>query len=41
MEAYFRKDWPHAEVLITLGKAGVRMLRNGQTINVDGGMVNS
>lgn len=34
MEAYFREDWPHAEVIITLGKAGVRMLRAGETLNV-------
>jgi ribokinase len=34
IEAYFRKDWPHAEVLITLGKSGVRMLRKDKTIVV-------
>lgn len=34
IEAYFRHHWPHAEVLITLGKSGVRMLRENQTINV-------
>jgi ribokinase len=34
IEAYFRQDWPHAEVLITLGKAGVRMLKKDRTINV-------
>jgi ribokinase len=34
MEAYFRQDWPHAEVLITLGKAGVRMLKKDRTIDV-------
>lgn len=34
IEAYFRADWPHAEVLITLGKAGVRMLLQAQTIDV-------
>lgn len=34
MEKYFRQDWPHAEVLITLGKAGVRMLRKDETIDV-------
>lgn len=35
MEAYFRADWSHAEVLITLGKHGVRMLRENSTLNVD------
>ena len=34
IEAYFREDWPHAEVLITLGKAGVRMLKKDKTIDV-------
>lgn len=34
MEAYFRREWAHAEVLITLGKAGVRMLKKDKTINV-------
>lgn len=34
MEKYFRQDWPHAEVLITLGKAGVRMLRKSETIDI-------
>lgn len=34
VEEYFRKDWPHAEVLITLGKSGVRMLRKEETIDV-------
>jgi ribokinase len=34
IEEYFRQDWPHAEVLITLGKAGVRMLKKDKTINV-------
>ena len=34
IEAYFRNDWPHAEVLVTLGKAGVRMLMKEQTIDV-------
>ena len=34
IESYFRKDWPHAEVLITLGKSGVRMLRAEETIDV-------
>lgn len=34
IEEYFRQDWPHAEVLITLGKAGVRMLKADKTIDV-------
>jgi ribokinase len=34
IEAYFRKDWPQTEVLITLGKAGVRMLKKEKTIDV-------
>jgi ribokinase len=34
MEAYFRQDWPDTEVLITLGKAGVRMLKKDRTIDV-------
>lgn len=33
-ESYFRKSWPHAEVIITLGKKGVRMLREDETLNV-------
>ncbi|WP_299084575.1 ribokinase [uncultured Paraglaciecola sp.] len=34
MEDYFRNQWSHAEVLITLGKAGVRMLKQDSTIDV-------
>jgi ribokinase len=34
IEAYFREDWPHAEILITMGKAGVRMLKKDKTIDV-------
>jgi ribokinase len=34
IEAYFRQDWPNTEVLITLGKAGVRMLKKDKTIDV-------
>jgi ribokinase len=34
IEAYFREDWSHAEVLITLGKVGVRMLKKDKTIDV-------
>ena len=41
MEAYFRKDWPHAEVLITLGKQGVRMVAKEQTIDVPAFVVES
>ncbi|MCU7555566.1 ribokinase [Alteromonas sp. ASW11-19] len=31
----FREHWQHAEVIITLGKAGVIMLRDQETIQVD------
>lgn len=34
IEAYFRKDWPQAEILITQGKAGVRMLKKEKTIDM-------
>lgn len=34
MESYFRQEWSHAEVIITLGKAGVRMLCKDETIDV-------
>lgn len=34
MEAYFRQNWSHAEVLITLGKHGVRMLKRNTSIDV-------
>lgn len=34
IEAYFRAEWSHAEVIITLGKTGVRMLQGNDTINV-------
>ncbi|WP_340677539.1 ribokinase [Paraglaciecola sp.] len=34
IEAYFRQEWPQAEVLITLGKAGVRMLKKDKTIDI-------
>lgn len=34
MESYFRQEWSHAEVIITLGKLGVRMLRKQDTIAV-------
>jgi ribokinase len=34
IEDYFRQNWSHAEVLITLGKAGVRMLKKDQTIDL-------
>ncbi len=35
IESYFREYWPHAEVIITLGKQGVRMLCEGETLNVE------
>ena len=41
IEDYFRQDWPHAEVLITLGKAGVRMLKKDKTIDVPAFKVNA
>lgn len=41
IEAYFRRDWSHAEVLITLGKSGVRMLKAEQTIDVPAFVVNA
>ena len=31
----FKQQWAHCEVIITLGKAGVMMLRKGEVINVD------
>jgi ribokinase len=34
MDNYFRSEWPNTEVIITLGKAGVRMLKKESTINV-------
>ncbi|WP_100643122.1 ribokinase [Alteromonas facilis] len=34
MEAYFHEHWQHGEVIITLGKQGVVMLRKGQKIEV-------
>jgi ribokinase len=34
MEQYFRSKWPELEVIITMGKVGVRMLRHQQTLNV-------
>ena len=41
IEAYFRQAWPHAEVLITLGKAGVRMLKQDKTIDVPAFLVDA
>lgn len=41
MEDYFRANWPHAEVLITLGKAGVRMLKKDKTIDVPAFLVDA
>lgn len=34
MTEYFQQQWPTAEVLITMGKAGVRMLKKDQIIDV-------
>lgn len=34
IEAFFHQHWAHAEVIITLGKAGVVMLKKGQRIEV-------
>ncbi|GAA6186242.1 MULTISPECIES: ribokinase [Alteromonadaceae] len=34
MEEYFRREWSHAEVLITLGKQGVRFVLAEETITV-------
>jgi ribokinase len=34
IEQYFRQDWSHAEVIITLGKQGVRMVLADETIDV-------
>ncbi|WP_026377373.1 ribokinase [Aestuariibacter salexigens] len=35
IEAYFKQNMPHAEVIITLGKDGVRMLRRDKAISVE------
>ena len=34
IEAFFEQQWAHAEVIITLGKCGVVMLKSGQRIEV-------
>ena len=34
IESFFQQHWSHAEVIITLGKAGVIMLKNEQRIEV-------
>lgn len=34
IETFFHQHWAHAEVIITLGKAGVVMLKKGQRIEV-------
>ncbi len=34
IEQFFRTNWSHAEVIITLGKAGVRMLRKDKTLDI-------
>ncbi|MCF2948396.1 ribokinase [Paraglaciecola aquimarina] len=41
MEAYFRQNWSHCEVLITMGKAGVRMLKADKSIDVPAFDVNA
>ncbi|MEP0355959.1 MAG: ribokinase [Paraglaciecola sp.] len=41
IEAYFRNDWAHAEILITLGKAGVRMLKKDKSIDVPAFLVDA
>ena len=41
MISYFTEHWQHAEVIITLGKAGVLMLRKGETIQVDAFVVDA
>jgi ribokinase len=41
MEAYFRHDWPSTEVIITLGKRGVCMLRKEQKITVEAFVVDA
>ncbi|MDC8830205.1 ribokinase [Alteromonas gilva] len=39
--AHFKTKWSHAEVIITLGKAGVIMLKNNETIQVDAFIVDA
>lgn len=34
IEAYFKDNWAHAEIIITLGKQGVKMLREDEVLNV-------
>ncbi|MEP1382766.1 MAG: ribokinase [Paraglaciecola sp.] len=41
IEAYFRNNWAHAEILITLGKAGVRMLKKDKSIDVPAFLVDA
>ncbi|MFT2090239.1 ribokinase [Paraglaciecola sp. 2405UD69-4] len=41
IEAYFRENWSHAEILITLGKAGVRMLKKDKSIDVPAFLVDA
>lgn len=41
MIEYFRTHWSHAEVLITLGKAGVVMLKHNESIRVDAFVVDA
>ncbi|QJR79988.1 ribokinase [Alteromonas pelagimontana] len=39
--AYFKAHWTHAEVIITLGKAGVIMIRKNDVIKVDAYVVDA
>lgn len=41
MEDYFRRDWPATEIIITLGKVGVCMLRKDRKITVDAFVVDA
>ncbi|MFA3792940.1 ribokinase [Aliiglaciecola sp. SL4] len=41
MESYFREQWSHAEVLITLGKQGVRLVLAEETIDVPAFLVDT
>ncbi|WP_100656556.1 ribokinase [Alteromonas flava] len=41
IEAYFTEHWQHGEVIITLGKQGVIMLRKGQKIEVSAFVVDA
>ncbi|AEE21822.1 ribokinase [Paraglaciecola chathamensis] len=41
MEKYFHANWPNCEIIITLGKAGVCMLKNERRIEVDAFVVDA